>query len=191
MPDSDDFAIDISAMSTALLPNESTTFTVTFAPTAIGARTAMLHIASNDADENPFDIASPRASVSGQANALHFDGVDDQVEAQLKRPLFGPNSTTIEFWAKAPTRFSFPLSVEGNFLSVIWGPQLGFNEFFGSSFQTGYALNNCWHHIAFTYDGASGTMYAFVDGQPTPNPSHPGPWHSTSALTVASPRHAR
>ena len=39
-----------------LLPGASTTFTVTFAPGALGSRSAAIHIASNDADENPFDI---------------------------------------------------------------------------------------------------------------------------------------
>jgi autotransporter-associated beta strand protein len=34
----------------------TTTFTVTFSPLATGARTAAIHIASNDADENPFTI---------------------------------------------------------------------------------------------------------------------------------------
>ena len=34
----------------------STTFSVRFTPTATGARTASLHIASNDSDENSFDI---------------------------------------------------------------------------------------------------------------------------------------
>jgi hypothetical protein len=38
-------------------PNGSTTFTVQFAPTSTGAKTAAIHIASNDGDENPFDIA--------------------------------------------------------------------------------------------------------------------------------------
>jgi hypothetical protein len=42
--------------STTLAPNASTTFVVTFIPTAAGARTAAIHIASNDADENAFDI---------------------------------------------------------------------------------------------------------------------------------------
>ena len=41
-----------------LAPNASTTFTVTFALGAVGShRSANLHIASNDPDENPFDIA--------------------------------------------------------------------------------------------------------------------------------------
>ena len=34
----------------------STTFTVTFVPTVDGPRSAAIHIASNDAEENPFDI---------------------------------------------------------------------------------------------------------------------------------------
>jgi uncharacterized cupredoxin-like copper-binding protein len=44
-----------SAISVA--PGGSATFTVAFKPTAAGTRTCAIHIASNDADENPFDIA--------------------------------------------------------------------------------------------------------------------------------------
>ncbi len=50
-----DFTVSGPVTST-LAPNASTTFTVTFAATAVGTRTAAIHIASNDADENPFDI---------------------------------------------------------------------------------------------------------------------------------------
>ncbi len=42
--------------ATTLVPNDSTTFTVQFTPGAPGSRTATLHIASNDPDENPFDL---------------------------------------------------------------------------------------------------------------------------------------
>ncbi len=52
-----DFAVNTSGMSTTVTPGNSTTFTVTFTPGASGMRSATLHIASNDADENPFDIA--------------------------------------------------------------------------------------------------------------------------------------
>jgi copper(I)-binding protein len=38
-------------------PGGSTTFTVQFAPVGTGLKTAALHIANNDSDENPFDIA--------------------------------------------------------------------------------------------------------------------------------------
>jgi len=43
--------------ATTLAPGASTTFTVTFSPSAAGVRNAALHIASNDANENPFDIS--------------------------------------------------------------------------------------------------------------------------------------
>lgn len=41
---------------TSLAPDETTTFTVKFKPSATGTRTAVIHIGSNDPDENPFDI---------------------------------------------------------------------------------------------------------------------------------------
>lgn len=50
-----DFIITAPAR-TSLGPDESTRFTVTFKPAAIGTRNAAIHIKSNDADENPFDI---------------------------------------------------------------------------------------------------------------------------------------
>lgn len=37
-------------------PTASTTFTVQFSPAGLGSRSAVLHIGSNDLDENPFDI---------------------------------------------------------------------------------------------------------------------------------------
>lgn len=59
----DDFIIS-GLGSSILAPGATTTFTVTFAPGAGGERLAALHIASNDADENPFVV-----SVSGTAIA--------------------------------------------------------------------------------------------------------------------------
>ncbi|MCX6872186.1 MAG: choice-of-anchor D domain-containing protein, partial [Verrucomicrobia bacterium] len=50
-----DFTVTASP-TTPVIAGGSTTFTVRFAPTAVGTRTANLHLASNDADENPFDI---------------------------------------------------------------------------------------------------------------------------------------
>jgi hypothetical protein len=41
---------------TTLAPGATTTFTVTFTPSATGARSGVINIASNDADENPFRI---------------------------------------------------------------------------------------------------------------------------------------
>jgi hypothetical protein len=55
-PDAAYFTVS-SLATTTLKPGAETTFTVTFAPAASGLRTAAIHLASNDADENPFDIS--------------------------------------------------------------------------------------------------------------------------------------
>jgi hypothetical protein len=50
-----DFKV-IQPAKTSLAPGTTTTFTVTFKPTAKGLRTGAIHIKSNDADEASFDI---------------------------------------------------------------------------------------------------------------------------------------
>jgi CSLREA domain-containing protein len=52
-----DFTVDTSATSATVAPEDSTTFTVTFTPSAPGPRNAGIHIANSDAGKNPFDIA--------------------------------------------------------------------------------------------------------------------------------------
>ena len=51
-----DFSLTANPTSPLSGPTGTTTFTVQFAPTAIGVRLAALHLVSNDADENPFDV---------------------------------------------------------------------------------------------------------------------------------------
>ncbi|MES2660682.1 MAG: choice-of-anchor D domain-containing protein [Verrucomicrobiota bacterium] len=84
-----DFLLESTA-ATSLAPGASTTFMLTFKPTAPGNRTATLHIASNDPDTNPFNlvlsgnaVAVPRIALfrSGQplatgGEAIHFGNVD-------------------------------------------------------------------------------------------------------------------
>lgn len=60
---SNDFTL--SALPTALEDNTSTTFTVTFTPSAAGARSAVIHLASNDANESPFDITLTGTATAG------------------------------------------------------------------------------------------------------------------------------
>jgi hypothetical protein len=53
----DDFMVDTSGTATTLASGESTIFSVTFQPASAGYKSATLHIASNDPDENPFIIS--------------------------------------------------------------------------------------------------------------------------------------
>lgn len=70
----------------SLEPDEFTTFRVTFRPTSMGARSAVIHISSNDPFENPFDIR------------LSGDGVPPLVEVAFGgaalSPVFDPATVT-------------------------------------------------------------------------------------------------
>ena len=57
-------------------PGGSTTFTVRFAPTSPGARTAVLHLTSNDADESPFDITLTGAGLGPEIGLVGRDSLE-------------------------------------------------------------------------------------------------------------------
>ncbi|HYF36590.1 MAG TPA: choice-of-anchor D domain-containing protein, partial [Prosthecobacter sp.] len=66
----------------SLSGGQSTTFTVTFTPAEVGARGAVLHLASNDGDENPFDVtlsgtgfAEPNITLQQPGGTNLTDGV--------------------------------------------------------------------------------------------------------------------
>lgn len=63
-----DFTVG-SLGKTTLTTSDSTAFTVTFAPSSAGVRVAAIHIASNDADENPFDVNLTGTGVAGSSKA--------------------------------------------------------------------------------------------------------------------------
>jgi hypothetical protein len=81
--DSGDFTIG-SPGSPTLMPGAGTNFTVAFAPTGAvsGARSLTLHLASNDTNNTPFDIALAGDAFSPTADA-DGDGLNDWAEYQL------------------------------------------------------------------------------------------------------------
>ncbi|MEI6176223.1 MAG: S8 family serine peptidase [Verrucomicrobiota bacterium] len=58
--------------ATTLASGASTTFTATFTPGSLGARTASIQIASNDSNENPFDI-NLTGTGTGATYTVNFD----------------------------------------------------------------------------------------------------------------------
>ena len=82
-----DFTVNTAGMLTTLAPNATTSFTITFSPTATGSRAAVVEIASNDADENPFDITlsgtglAPEVVVHNGSHSLAPELSDGQVTA--------------------------------------------------------------------------------------------------------------
>ena len=76
------FTVDTTAMTITLAPGQSTTFSATFGCATTAAATAMIHIASNDPDENPFDIALTGTAFSATQDS-DGDGLNDWAEYQL------------------------------------------------------------------------------------------------------------
>jgi hypothetical protein len=76
-----DFTVTQNPLTT--LPTfSSTSFTIQFAPTTGGTKIAALHIASNDPDENPFNINLTGNSLSA-SNDTDGDGLNDVAEFDL------------------------------------------------------------------------------------------------------------
>lgn len=78
-----DFTVDTTGMASTVAPSGSTTFSVTFAPSGLvsGSRTAAIHIANNDSDENPFDIGVSGLILSPTTDT-DSDGLNDWAEYQ-------------------------------------------------------------------------------------------------------------
>jgi T5SS/PEP-CTERM-associated repeat protein len=94
-PDAAAFTVVVAPVA-PLLPAGITGFIVRFAPTRPGTNTATLHIASNDADENPFDIQLSGVSLSFTEDR-DGDGLNDASEL-LMAPLgfnFQVNQTSL------------------------------------------------------------------------------------------------
>jgi hypothetical protein len=71
-------------LAATLAPGATTTFTVTFSPSGTGARSGVIKIASNDTDENPFDIMLTGTGLVpeiGIANSLAVDIPDTGSQA--------------------------------------------------------------------------------------------------------------
>ncbi len=97
-----DFIVSTAGMATSLAPNATTSFTVTFEPTAVGTRTAQVQIASNDPNTNPFSI-----NVSGTAVAA--------LGPQLS--VFAGNSTSGSALVDGNS-FALPTTLSGSSSSV-------------------------------------------------------------------------
>ena len=77
----DQSAFTVTASPTAPVagPSGSTTFTVQFNPATSGAKTATIHIPSDDGDENPFDITLTGHALSANDDT-DADGLNDAAE---------------------------------------------------------------------------------------------------------------
>ncbi|MCX6840646.1 MAG: choice-of-anchor D domain-containing protein, partial [Verrucomicrobia bacterium] len=92
-PDAGMFTVTANPTAPVSGPNGTTAFTVRFAPTSVGLKTAAIHIASNDPDESPFDItltggppAEPEIAVERSGVNIADGGSVGFVTATVGRP---------------------------------------------------------------------------------------------------------
>jgi hypothetical protein len=92
--------------STSLAPYDSATFTVTFAPTGLGNRNAVVNIASNDPDENPFQI-----HVTGKGIVLQITqqptGATACLGGSARFSVVAPGATTYQWQRRQPGSATF------------------------------------------------------------------------------------
>ncbi len=77
-----DFQLNTGSLTSTVSPGGTTTFSLTFTASAPGNRTASIQIASNDVDENPFDITLTGQAYSSTTDTDN-DGMNDWQEVLL------------------------------------------------------------------------------------------------------------
>lgn len=180
-----DFTVS-SPPAAVVSPGGSTTFTVSFNPSAIGTRTARINIANDDCDENPYDFVVQGTGTALPGAALHYDGIDDDVT-------FSPAGLstaggTISFWIKQEaSTIHAPILIDlggESYAIFFWnsGNQLYFRAG-GSQFPIPYTYTGQWKHIAMVWQGPGKPMIGYVDGVQV------GSTLQTSAGGMSAPAH--
>ncbi|OJJ21013.1 hypothetical protein BKI52_10590 [marine bacterium AO1-C] len=158
----------ISGVS-SIIGGNSTTFTVTLAPSAVGSHTSTITINSNDCDEAAYTFQVRGTAASGNANALDFDGTDDRVELPVARNTL--TNYTIETWFKfdGNTTDGFAPIIGGASANFFIGKNTGDTQFGiqdGAEYRTTTAIADAWdgnwHHVAVVRNGTAITV--FLDG---------------------------
>ncbi|MCD4657810.1 MAG: choice-of-anchor D domain-containing protein, partial [Planctomycetes bacterium] len=72
------FTIDQTLTTTPLSPGSSTTFSITFAPTTVGIKTAKISILNDDPDENPYEFTIRGECIDPEI--LVLDSKDNDIE---------------------------------------------------------------------------------------------------------------
>lgn len=100
-----DFAVTTMPATGTVAPGANTTFIITFTPTAVGTRTAIVSIANNDTNENPYTFL-----IQGNGNC--------PAAANILTPASGPAGTEITVAASANNLTGATATFDGTAVSV-------------------------------------------------------------------------
>jgi hypothetical protein len=113
--DAGNYAVNTNGMATNVAPGAATSFTVQLTPATAGPKTALLHIASNDPDTNPYDVGltgvgldsvapsigcPPDVTVTADAGQCDASGVG------LGTPTATDDSGSVSVTSNAPAQYA-------------------------------------------------------------------------------------
>ncbi|WP_420579759.1 LamG-like jellyroll fold domain-containing protein [Reichenbachiella sp.] len=171
----------INAAVTSFLPNESTTFSVVFAPTAVATYNETVNITNDYNTTYTFEVTGEGVD----NNALNFGGTDDYVSIGSLGAF--PAEGTIELWVNASdlttNKGIFDTDINGNGLRLevetgLPGLQIvadddasQIEQLFSSAMST-----STWYHIAITWNTGTSNLVGYVNGVESFNVSNVASW---------------
>jgi len=144
----EDFVVSALGTST-LAPDATATFTVTFSPPVAGARTAVVQIASDDSDENPFSISLRGNDV---VTAAFTTGTEIPLTANGYTATGATVNLSLNF---VPTVGTELMVVKNTRLSFISGTFNNLTQ--GQAVALSYA-GNIYHFVANYYGGSGNDL---------------------------------
>lgn len=188
--DASSFTVSSLSPASPVAGGSSAVFSITFAPTSAGTKSAVVNITNNDCDEAIYDFVVTGTSTVGAA--FTFDGTDDYINCG--------NILTASYTKEAWVKFSTS-SNGNNFLSAgnvtsgsaLWAPGI-----YNYSLSAGHdgawnqvqdnvaMIPGTWYHIAVTYDAASSTMVLYKNGVVVSTNTNVLPFTGTSPLHIGA-----
>ncbi|MCU0428713.1 MAG: choice-of-anchor D domain-containing protein [Cytophagaceae bacterium] len=162
------FTLQSDATST-IAAGGTSTFTIVFDPSSAGVSSAVVSIASDDCDSNPFTFSIQGAGDNNGA-ALHFDGLDDQIQVGTNSVFNLQTGFTLEAWINLSNtvgkkRIFERSNATGWAFGIDNGGYLGGTDFGVVDFtaSTLAVAPNTWTHVAYVVT-ASGVLEYYVNG---------------------------
>lgn len=153
-----DFSVNASGLGPAIAPGSSATFSVAFAPSGLGDRSAVLHLISNDEDESPFEILVSGTGVESASVVVGQPAFSTQAISVSQSTTPGPSGCAVSrdgklavcdqaarrvlIWNTIPTTLGCPADVV-----------VGKESFTDSSGAVSAAAVGSCDGVAFAHDG--------------------------------------
>lgn len=165
-------------------------FSVTFAPTSIGTKTAVVNISNGDCDESVYDFEVSGTATAGES--FVFDGTNDYINCGTLLT----SSYSKEAWVKIQASMNgnnFIDAGSGVSGTAFWCPGI-YNYSLSAGHDGAWNLVQdntplsfgTWYHVAVTYDAPSKTMILYKNGVQVSINTNVSPFTGTHPLHIGA-----